>query len=135
MLPYVAETEGVNITEAGTAALLQLAGGDMRRVLNLLQATHLSYETVDEEVVYLTAGAAVPKVIEQMFNSLMTDPFETAYQTLYQVSLSEGWLINGNNILFIHIYSLDLSIQIYVCVISTNISLTNISIDFIACLN
>ena len=67
-LTHVAETEGVNITEAGTAALLQLAGGDMRRVLNLLQATHLSYETVDEEVVYLTAGAAVPKVIEQMFN-------------------------------------------------------------------
>ena len=46
----------VNISAGGKQALLQLSGGDMRRVLNLLQATHLSYELVDEEVVYLTAG-------------------------------------------------------------------------------
>ena len=61
----------------------------MRRVLNLLQATHLSYETVDEEVVYLTAGAAVPKVIDQMLHSLMNDSFEVAYDTLFQVTYED----------------------------------------------
>lgn len=76
----------MNLSESGKSALLQLAGGDMRRVLNLLQATHLSYEVVDEEVVYLTAGAAVPRVIEHMFNSLMNDSFLQAYNTINQVS-------------------------------------------------
>ena len=78
-------TCSVNLTENGKSALLQLAGGDMRRVLNLLQATHLSYEQVDEEVVYLTAGAAVPRVIEHMFQSLMNDSFLQAYNTINQV--------------------------------------------------
>lgn len=77
----------VKLTENGKTALLQLAGGDMRRVLNLLQATHLSYEEVDEEVVYLTAGAAVPRVIEHMFQSLMNDSFLQAYNTINQVRI------------------------------------------------
>ena len=58
----------------------------MRRVLNLLQSTHLSYAEVSEEVVYMTAGAAVPKVIEQMLDSLLNDGFQTAYNTILQVN-------------------------------------------------
>lgn len=93
-LADVAKAENVCITEGGTAALLNLAGGDMRRVLNLLQATHLSYDEVDEEVVYLTAGAAVPKVVDQMFQSLMNDPFQEAYNTIFQVNECITKLLN-----------------------------------------
>ncbi len=76
----------VNIDESGKNAILRLAGGDMRRVLNLLQTTHLSYEVVNEEAVYQTAGAAVPRVIESMVHSLFNEGLETAYTTVLQVS-------------------------------------------------
>jgi hypothetical protein len=40
----------VKISESGKSAILQLAGGDLRRVLNLLQSSHMSYPEITEEV-------------------------------------------------------------------------------------
>ena len=75
----------MNITESGKNALLVLSGGDMRRVLNLLQATHMAYPEINETVVYVTAGAAIPSVIQSMLHSLLNDNFETAYNTINTV--------------------------------------------------
>jgi len=36
--------------------------------------------------VYLTAGAALPAVVDAIFSSLMTLPFEQAYRQLMQVN-------------------------------------------------
>jgi len=45
----------------------------------------MAYKTIDEEAVYLTAGAAVPSIIEGMFQSLLNDGFEQAYKGMLQV--------------------------------------------------
>jgi replication factor C subunit 3/5 len=58
-LQDVVDAERVVITEGGKTALLQLAGGDLRRVLNLLQSAAMAYPEITEEAVYLTAGAAL----------------------------------------------------------------------------
>jgi replication factor C subunit 3/5 len=79
----------VNATRDGSEAILQLAGGDLRRVLNLLQSTHMAYPEVNEETVYLTAGAAIPKVIAAILNSLLTQSFQSAYQHLLQVLMDD----------------------------------------------
>ena len=78
----------VNATEGGRDAILQLADGDLRRVLNLLQSTSMAYPQVTQDNVYLTAGAAMPSVIEAIFVSLMNQPFEQAYRTLLQVCVA-----------------------------------------------
>lgn len=75
----------VNATKDGKEAILQLACGDLRRVLNLLQSTSMAYPEVNKETVYLTAGAAVPEVIESIFKSLLSDSFEVAYNNLLNV--------------------------------------------------
>ena len=82
----------VNATEGGRDAILQLADGDLRRVLNLLQSTSMAYPQVTQDNVYLTAGAAMPSVIEAIFVSLMNQPFEQAYRTLLQVSVTAAFL-------------------------------------------
>lgn len=79
------DAESVNATEGGRDAILQLADGDLRRVLNLLQSTSMAYPQVTTDNVYLTAGAAMPSVIDAIFVSLMNDPFELAYRTLLKV--------------------------------------------------
>eukprot|EP01037_Dinobryon_pediforme_P026281 gene26281-28747_t len=66
----------VNITPDGAEAILQLAGGDLRRVLNLLQTTQMAHSEVNQET------AAIPAVVETIFLSLMNDSFEKAYQNL-----------------------------------------------------
>ena len=63
---------------------MQLSGGDMRRVLNLLQCTHLSHSEVSEETVYLTAGAALPVVIDEILVSMLNDSFNDAYSKLLE---------------------------------------------------
>ena len=40
----------IKISESGKSAILQLACGDLRRVLNLLQSSHMSYPEITEEV-------------------------------------------------------------------------------------
>jgi replication factor C subunit 3/5 len=65
---------------------MELAAGDMRRVLNLLQSTHMAYPVVNEENVYLTAGAALPAVIQAIFTSLLNDSFDNAHKMLSDVS-------------------------------------------------
>ena len=86
-LQEVITTEHVDATEDGQNAILQLADGDLRRVLNLLQSTSMAYPTVTQDAVYLTAGAAMPSVIEAIFTSLLNDSFEPAYRTLLKVSI------------------------------------------------
>ena len=76
----------MNATDGGRDAILSLAGGDLRRVLNLLQSTSMAYPVVTKEAVYLTAGAAMPDVIETIYKSMLNDTFEEAYTTLLQVS-------------------------------------------------
>ena len=71
--------ESVNISEDGRKAILALAGGDMRRVLNLLQSAHTAYNMIDEEKVYLCAGAAMPKIIDELFHSLLNDTFDQSF--------------------------------------------------------
>ena len=84
-LQDVVDAERVVITDGGKTALLQLACGDLRRVLNLLQSAAMAYPEITEEAVYLTAGAAMPAVIENTFQSLLNDDFDTAYKKLLSV--------------------------------------------------
>ena len=90
----IIRAENVNVTESGKNALLQLAGGDFRRVLNLLQSADMAYDVVDEESVYLTAGAAVPAVIDKMFHSLMNDGFEDAYRSILESNKNFGYALS-----------------------------------------
>jgi replication factor C subunit 3/5 len=72
-LQEVAVAEQVNITKGGSEAILDLADGDMRRVMNLLQAASMAYDVVDEKNVYLTSGQPEPGDMQQIAGSLMND--------------------------------------------------------------
>lgn len=84
-LQDVVDAEQVEITEGGKTALLQLACGDLRRVLNLLQSAAMAYPRITEEAVYLTAGAAMPAVIDDTYQSLLNDDFDKAYKKILSV--------------------------------------------------
>lgn len=57
---HVAEAEGVRAAGGGVEACVALGRGDMRRCLNLLQSTHMSFGLVSEENVYRCAGPRTP---------------------------------------------------------------------------
>ncbi|PVU96685.1 hypothetical protein BB559_002303 [Furculomyces boomerangus] len=89
-LNYVIENENVNVTEDGKEAILKLSGGDMRRVLNVLQGCHLAYETIDKEAVYSCTGQPRPEDIRLILDSMSNDEFSTCVEYITGLKTARG---------------------------------------------
>ncbi|MDM7935328.1 MAG: replication factor C small subunit, partial [Methanothrix sp.] len=62
-IAFIAEREGLRVTEGGMEAIEYVAGGDMRRAINALQAAALLGESVDEETIYQITSTARPEAV------------------------------------------------------------------------
>ncbi|KND04456.1 replication factor C subunit 3 [Spizellomyces punctatus DAOM BR117] len=89
-LDYVIGAEGIDITDDGRQALLKLSLGDMRRALNILQATHAAFSPVTEQAVYLCTGSPLPADINQIAEWLLNSDFATAYENIQQLRITKG---------------------------------------------
>ena len=89
-LEYIVQQEGVNLLEDGRKALLRLAKGDMRRMLNILQSTHAAYDQVSEETVYSCTGNPQPVDVERILTWLLEQDFSLAYQYIHHLKLEKG---------------------------------------------
>ena len=92
-LEEIAAKENCNTTPGGLDAILSLSGGDMRRVLNLLQATSMSSKIVDETAVYLTSGAPLPSDIDRILDLLMNATFQKAATDIIDVCKTKGYAL------------------------------------------
>jgi replication factor C subunit 3/5 len=92
-LEHVARAEKCDVTPDGIQAILRLSGGDMRRVLNLLQSTAMSFPVVDEASVYLTSGAPLPQDIDQIMELLMNHTFQVATQEICEMCTLKGYAL------------------------------------------
>jgi replication factor C subunit 3/5 len=92
-LEHVAKEENCKTTPDGIDAILRLSGGDMRRVLNLLQSTALSSEVVDETTVYLTSGAPMPADVDIILDYLMNHTFQTASEEIIKLCTHKGYAL------------------------------------------
>ena len=91
----IAKAENCNTTKDGIEAILNLSGGDMRRVLNLLQSTHMSAagNLVNQVTVYLTAGAPLPSDIDDIFEMLRNEKFSTAVNNIVAMCSTKGYAL------------------------------------------
>lgn len=70
----------LTVSEDGKKALCTLAGGDMRKVLNVLQSTWMAYKNVTEETVYTCVGHPQTKDITKIIGWLMNvEDFKECY--------------------------------------------------------
>lgn len=72
----------IKIDDGGKKALIKLANGDMRRVLNILQSTWIAYKDVNEANVYSCVGHPTPENIKAILNWLLsTEDFKECYNS------------------------------------------------------
>ena len=90
-LVEVAKEEEVEYTQDGIDAILNLAGGDMRRVLNGLQSTAMSSPVVNQNAVYLTMGAPLPRDVDVISHSLLNDSFSVAHAKIVGMCKFKGY--------------------------------------------
>ncbi|GAB5355133.1 hypothetical protein AAMO2058_000180000 [Amorphochlora amoebiformis] len=89
----IADKEGVKLTEDGLKAIVELAEGDMRKCLNVLQSCHLAYPKVDAETVYLSTGNPSPKVMKGIIDSLWNQPFREVYHSTRKLMKTNGYAL------------------------------------------
>ena len=58
--------------EAASKAIVKLAGGDMRKVLNVLESCSLAYKTIPVQKIYDVTGKPAPEDVEAIYTALTT---------------------------------------------------------------
>ncbi|RLO05252.1 hypothetical protein DYB28_010410, partial [Aphanomyces astaci] len=71
--------------------VLRLGGGDMRRILNILQATNMAHDVVNETNVYLCTGNPLPSDMVAMCNWLWTESFEACVRQCLNLQKLKGY--------------------------------------------
>ncbi|XP_014664875.1 PREDICTED: replication factor C subunit 5-like [Priapulus caudatus] len=85
-LQHVIAEERVNVTDDGMGALVALAGGDMRRALNVLQSASMAYDVVDEDNVYTCVGHPLQRDVKSIVMWMLNDGFTDAYGSILLIS-------------------------------------------------
>lgn len=89
-LDTIIKEENLNVSEDGKQALITLSGGDMRKVLNVLQSTSLAFSAVTEENVYSCVGHPLPIDIKNIINWLLNESYELCYCKIQDIKLKKG---------------------------------------------
>lgn len=92
-LAQVVMAEKADVTPEGTEALLRLGGGDMRRVLNILQSAHLAHGHIDEAAAYATAGNPFPADVQALFDAFNNRAFADAIAFLAEMQREKGYAL------------------------------------------
>jgi replication factor C subunit 3/5 len=78
-IKYVAKCENINITEDGINTLIKRSKGDMRKILNILQTTSMSYKQINEFSINKCLGYPNSTTITIIFVSLFNDNYQKSY--------------------------------------------------------
>ena len=92
----VATAEKVTVEPEGLEALLYVAGGDMRRVVNTLQVASAGGKPVTAESVYTTTATARPEDVKEMLEIALSGNFQKAREKLDELLLNYG--LSGEDI-------------------------------------
>lgn len=87
---FIAEREGVKLTDDGVEAIWEVSGGDLRRAINTLQAAAAMGGSVDEKAVYRVVGRATPREVREMVEKALAGRFLEARESLYKLMLEYG---------------------------------------------
>jgi DNA polymerase III delta prime subunit len=81
-LGYIVDKEGLSqrLTPEGNRAVLALGGGDMRKVLNILQSSASGYDVIDEDAVYAVTGNPRPAEVREALGVLLKGSFIDGYK-------------------------------------------------------
>lgn len=78
--------------------MVELAQGDMRKVLNILQSASTAFPKIDENAVYVCVGHPLKSDITNIVKWLLNDDFLTTYNrklpVIYIVELIIIWNVN-----------------------------------------
>lgn len=94
-IDFVAKAEKLNLEDDAKNALVKLSIGDMRKALNVLQACKSSLDDpindeIDTDMIYDCIGAPKPRSIETIFDAIIKNDWNDAFNTMIKIRRIEG---------------------------------------------
>lgn len=89
-LEWILTQENVPYDSSGLKAAIKLGHGDMRRCLNILQATYMAHNQITEDFVYTCTGHPRPLDIRDAVNWMWNLDFITAFARVIQLKNERG---------------------------------------------
>lgn len=89
-LKAICQKENVEFDEKGIARIYQLSRGDMRKCVHILQSTHMSYDKITEDNVYLCTGHPTGKDIQLMLQTMLNKDFDEALRKVDEIKTQKG---------------------------------------------
>ncbi len=90
IIEKIAKQENIKIDNAAEDALVEISGGDCRRVENILQSCAAISDKITEDVVFSLASMAKPKELLRVLNLAVSGKFVDARNELLSVMLNYG---------------------------------------------
>lgn len=82
--------EKFKITNDGVKTIIKRSNGDMRKVLNILQATSMAYKTVNLNNINLLLGFPTNEHINQILKMVLEYDFNKSYNEIQKLIISNG---------------------------------------------
>lgn len=90
-LRYIAEKEQVQLTDGGVKAIIEASEGDLRRAINMLQASAVLGEEVTYQSVYDVMGLIRPIDLQKMITLALKAEFIPARDELRKLLIEKGY--------------------------------------------
>lgn len=96
-LQYIAEQEEIEAEQSALESIVYFTQGDMRRSINILQASTTTDKKITEETVYDVISRAKPKDVRKIINKALDRDFMTARDLLRDIMIQDG--ISGDDLI------------------------------------
>jgi len=87
---HICGAEKVEITPSGLEALIYVGGGDLRRVVNMLQSAAAVGDKIDEKGIYRIAGRVSPKELKEILEKALDGDFNAARNDTVKLMVEYG---------------------------------------------
>jgi len=96
-IKQIADNENLRIDEKAVKGLIALSHGDLRRVINLLQASATISKDIDEKTIYETINEVSPLEIQEILKTAIRGDFITARDKMQDLILRRA--LNGIDVI------------------------------------
>jgi len=87
----ICEIEKIEIDDETIEKIIEIGKGDMRKILNILESTYMSFGKVNMDYVYSSTGLPSEKQIEYIMNTILENEFSFSLQTLNKFRIDNGF--------------------------------------------
>jgi len=109
-LNNIATKEKLKVKESALKTAAEIAEGDMRKAVNILQAAATTEQEIDDNAIFEIASKAKPQEIRDMLENTISGDFKTARKNLQKLIIDQG--LSGRDIITeVHKQIFDLDIE------------------------